>query len=538
MANFNTISPDWHNNIVKLVQEDNISLSDEGFCFGGATSASFAFLRGIKSRDAFIESVNASDHMTPEKMEETEALLQSELKIKIQTPIEEMWQAKLFDAKSNLSPMEEKMLRQVFDRSDAIVQFRKKAHEEIMANPEIREYMDTKALLQNIVVNFDASKFPDLLPGQTDDIKPRGQRSVMEAERNLQSISGDHNQDQRNTMVIASSSWLPYSKNGVDSLIIQFVAQCDDLQVPLSLMLGGNDHAVSCTYDPIEKQWLLFDMNQQPYYGIASPNDVCDFIWKGMVENLTNEHDEVADVCALNTIVISSEYEAESVNDYHIKNIDARVDRNLSQMPLNILKTSLGLAVKHEDIDSIKILVALPKISNHIIGACLEHAAAHHRINSVTALLAAREIPTQYIVASMQQAMAKNDQDILIALASSQQVDSATLVGMVSAGLTNEHAEAARALACSSALDQEAKLEIMVKAIDANDIETISSLSSSTNTHESLVDFAYERAMKFDKPEAVNAILASQRVSEKSQITQPTPTVTNTNTSKSSTPRL
>lgn len=285
-AGFKTVKTnDWHHHIVSLLIKTGLSFEKKGVCYGGSTAALAAFLRGEDAMRVFIESINASVDMTPERIEAFERLLKEEKNI------------------------------------------------DISKHPDFRPYMDTVALLQNLIVCQEASLYPHLLP---KDTKLETQQTEIEATKIFQPDSKGQIDQMKNTLALVSQGEAKvYTREQLLPFVTDFIAQCEKANEPMGLILEGkmgdsgdvfrgDTHAISCSYDPIGKKWLLFDMNDQPIYRELSVKAVSQFIWKGLVTRLCPLTEEPSPYLTMRARVISTEFQAakEKIGNHLIERLE------------------------------------------------------------------------------------------------------------------------------------------------------------------------------------------------------------------------
>lgn len=329
---FTLLQSKWHSHILNLVEKAELPTNPEGLCYGGAATALFAAIRGEDAVKVFMESVNASNKMTPEKM-------------------------KAFEA-DFLSMPESKSITE---------------------HPDYKAYMDTMALLQNIVVNFKASQYAYLLPPNTP---LQGQQTEIASAALFQPDSKGQIEYMKNTMKeITPVNFSHYTAEELQSFITEFVDKCTNEKEPMGMILRNQEHGISCTYDPRNQKWLLFDMNNQPVYDKFNPAEVSDFIWSCLEENTTNFE--------MGVRVISSEYlAAKRKLDAHFvgkqKNMLIYSSAEISQ---EILNRRLMTAVSNNSLAHIDLLAG-SNVSSQALSNCLFNAIARGKPDIVRILLA------------------------------------------------------------------------------------------------------------------------------------------------------
>lgn len=511
---------DWHDHIMDFVEGSELGLNNPGLCYGGATTASQAFLLGKEQLNGFIESVNASDEMTVESMASMKKELQNALDTYLREPLKAKCEARLLEAKTEnpgLTPEQEKALLQVFNQSDEMKQFRKDARARIAnSNPDIQKYMDTLALLQNIEVNFNASKYPQLLSKETE---LRGQQTVVASFKAFQPESENEVQRQKNTIVFVTNNVLPYQKNDIARLVENFVKMCKDLNEPLSLNLGGNWHQISCSYDPTEEKWLLFDMNQQPVYGKMQLTDVSSFIWEGLVTRMTNlnENTNTTPVLVLHSEVMTTEYSEDKVKAYiagHDGPDPSDLLNNISSKD-NLFDSCFQDANRFRSLKTLQMITELPWVDSKVLSFSVYWAIARGDNAAVTSVLArSPKLTYDNISVFMRIAIRTRHFKSLSGLLDSPTITPEIVAEYLRGAIEGKDVELIKVFASSDKLTSPQQLLLMFDAINRNDLETLSVLSSSFKGSMTSLVLALEYALREDKPEATGPIIASGRLSE------------------------
>lgn len=335
---FTVLLRKWHFHIMNLIDKAGLPEQSVGVCYGGAATALFAALRGEAAVKIFMESVNASNTMTAERMKAFEEFILKEPKT------------------------------------------------DISKHPDFRSYMDTIALLQNFILNHEASEYAHLLPKETE---LQGQQTETASSALFQPDSKGQIDEMRNTMVVASHGTpAEYKEEELVPLISDIISQCNQTNEPIGLMLEGNNHEISCSYNPKNQKWLLFDMNEQPVYRKIGAEVVCQFIWQSLVTNLTIKADESKQHLIMTPRIITSEYLAtkQRLTAHLLEKQKNMLSFSFAGASQETLNKSLTKAVEASNLAPIDLL-ASSNVSKQTLSTCLFSAIERDKPDIIRILL-------------------------------------------------------------------------------------------------------------------------------------------------------
>lgn len=514
MSTFNDIKAGWHTHIMTLVKENGLGLDSTGLCYGGSWTAIQAFFEGEGSLNAFIDSVNASDEMTPEKMRRTQLELQQAATMGLEIPLapfKKACEALIQEAvriNPKLTESEEGDIRDAFWNRKEIKDIRKKYLDEIYSqNPDFKKYNDTAALLQNIKVNYDATRYMDnLLPPGT---KHQRQGTALESSKIFR--AGNNEQ---NDMMVAKSGCLLYSKQDIDKFIKKLRDDCETLKVPLALNLGSGGHQISCSYDPGHKKWLLFDMNQQPYYGKSTSVAVSDFIWKGLAINSADD----INIPGLN-IILETEIITQRKN---LTAVRKHLEKNTSPLPEAVVNTSslrlnqcISKAIYLERMDSVKLLFDLPQLEQETLRKYLLSVVKENLVEMTNIIACSKNMSVKTIFEGMNIAMINKNLGLFPALINAPSATPELVIALFKQCIIDNNVDLLKIVAKSPKISNEAKVLSIWATIHRNQIGIVKVLAESFKNDTEILQTTLIEAIKTKNKEAEKAIIGVGTLSEK-----------------------
>lgn len=379
--------PNWHMHVMWLINALGLKLDDGGFCHGVARTAQFAFLRGDKALQGFIDSVAAVDALQVDDIPRIEKEIEA-VQNQLQLDLQELEQKKLAQARPSNSSEDEIQFKQNLRNDTDFIKLRKDAEETRQQIPGYQNYIDSRAFLENVKINHRVSQYDYLLSEKTE---VRWQLDNLE---DAAHITQPNNAKTEDRIVQCKSDVRPYRIDQLDEKLMNLKDAADKVGGRIGAIIASPIHAITCNYDPMSKKWLLVDSNQQPLYAACDLKEVSEFIWKGLhIKEYKNDEHVIAN---FQVITIQGVQERLSKNEEILEKLIIPYEtQEASQLPVKILINWLEAAVTNGDLKAVIFLTGkemLAKFEGKDISKVFYMAAGAGRLDIIKYLFNKQEI--------------------------------------------------------------------------------------------------------------------------------------------------
>lgn len=265
-----------HGTIIKLGNFLGYNLNEDGVCYGIAATAINMLMHSPEQFHRFEESIASIDRVyrTYHHIEVKYKKLKDDIEIR-----------RPDDQEEQIKELDKQQKSEVEAHNKKLYELLTKETTDPNEISQKNDFLNALALIDNIKITFNPSR---------EDVK-----FLFPSELKLERQSSGY--DEAAAMLHPDNPSETANKLSSQVCIVESIHSLDSLQEsikqienacvppathPVGILLGGNEHGISCTYDPMSKKWYLIDAERLtlPIRTTTSIDDVAEFIFKSVAK--------------------------------------------------------------------------------------------------------------------------------------------------------------------------------------------------------------------------------------------------------------